>query len=185
MCVCARVWCKAHLGDSECRAPLSLENVEADATLVIDVRVVHLGHKLDFGRLERVVAGELNVELKDSTTVYTYVQHSNAAKRRGSEHVVEIEFLALQHCTGCAWLYLKGESDGPMIVASQWVRSPLLLGPALHCAGGSFSKSFNSFLRRFIVNVCVYVCDWGRTLFKSVGECIQVDGSRSSMTKRG
>lgn len=64
------VWRKAHLGDSECRAPLSLENVEADATLVIDVRVVHLGHKLDFGRLERVVAGELNVELKDSTTVW-------------------------------------------------------------------------------------------------------------------
>jgi hypothetical protein len=38
--------------DGQGRAPLILENVEADATVAVDVGVIDLGCEADFGRLE-------------------------------------------------------------------------------------------------------------------------------------
>ena len=37
-----------------------LEDVEADATVGVDVRVKHFGQELHLGRLVRVVLGKLN-----------------------------------------------------------------------------------------------------------------------------
>ena len=57
------------LGDSECGAPLLFENVEADATVRVDVRVVDPRREVQLWRLERVVTGENNVEEVDATGV--------------------------------------------------------------------------------------------------------------------
>ena len=45
-----------HLGDGECRAPLVLQNVEADDALGVDVAVIDPGAELHFGRLEGIVS---------------------------------------------------------------------------------------------------------------------------------
>jgi len=49
-----------NLADGESRRPLGSENVQADAAVRVDVRVVDLGSEAHLGRLERVVSGEVN-----------------------------------------------------------------------------------------------------------------------------
>ena len=49
-----------HLGDSEGRRPLILQDVQANATVRIDVRVVNSRSEVALGWLERVVSGEVN-----------------------------------------------------------------------------------------------------------------------------
>ena len=55
-----------HLRDSERGTPLLLENVEANATVRIDVRVVDPRCEVNFWWLERVVGGEVDVEEVDA-----------------------------------------------------------------------------------------------------------------------
>ena len=49
-----------HFGDGEGRAPLVLEDVETDASVGVDVRVVDSGAEGDFRGLERIVDRELD-----------------------------------------------------------------------------------------------------------------------------
>jgi len=57
------------LGDGQGRAPLVLQDVQADHSLGVDVAVVDASAELDFGRFEGVVCGEVDVEEEDSTFV--------------------------------------------------------------------------------------------------------------------
>jgi len=52
---------KQNFGNSQSGAPLVTENVEADAAVAVDVRVIDSGRKVDFRRLEGVIRGELNL----------------------------------------------------------------------------------------------------------------------------
>ncbi len=51
------------------RAPLFLQNVQADAAVTVDVWVVDTRREVALGRLERVVCGELDVEEEDPALV--------------------------------------------------------------------------------------------------------------------
>lgn len=57
------------LRDGQCRAPLVPEDIQADAAVRVDVRVVDLGLERDLGRLERVVRGEGDRQEKDTARV--------------------------------------------------------------------------------------------------------------------
>ena len=48
---------------------LTLKNVEADATQLVDIGVVDLGKEADLGRGHGVVIGEEEFELEDATCV--------------------------------------------------------------------------------------------------------------------
>ena len=58
-----------HLGDREAWAPVVLEDVKADTTVGIDVRVVHLRRESYLWWLERIVCREVDVEVKRAATV--------------------------------------------------------------------------------------------------------------------
>lgn len=60
---------KRTLGDRQRRTPLIPQNVEADAAVRVDVGVVDPGGKADFGRLERIIGRELNVEEENAAGV--------------------------------------------------------------------------------------------------------------------
>jgi hypothetical protein len=61
---------KEHLGDSESGAPLVLENIQANATVWIDVRVVDSGSKVAFRWLEWVVSWEVDVQKEDTSSIW-------------------------------------------------------------------------------------------------------------------
>ena len=54
------------LGDGERRAPVALEDIQADASLGVNVAVVDLGLELELGRLEGVIVREGNVQEEDA-----------------------------------------------------------------------------------------------------------------------
>ena len=54
------------LGNGERRAPVALEDIQADASLGVNVAVVDLGLELELGRLEGVVLREGNVQEEDA-----------------------------------------------------------------------------------------------------------------------
>jgi hypothetical protein len=56
------------LGDSECGGPLVLQDVKADGTVRIDVRVVNLRHELELWWLEGVVGGEVDIQEEHTTS---------------------------------------------------------------------------------------------------------------------
>ena len=58
-----------HLAHREGGRPLVLEDVQADATVGVDVGVVDLRDELELRRLERVVRGEVDVQEEDATRV--------------------------------------------------------------------------------------------------------------------
>ena len=58
-----------HLGDQECRAPLVLKDVQADAAKLVDVRVVDFGAEQTLGRNHWVLRREVNFYLVFSTLV--------------------------------------------------------------------------------------------------------------------
>ena len=60
-----------YFGDGERRRPLRPEDVQADAAVGIDVRVVDPRGEGHLGRLERVVRGEMDGQEKDSSLVRT------------------------------------------------------------------------------------------------------------------
>lgn len=53
--------------DRERRTPLVLQNVKANRTVGIDVRMVRLCREINFGRLEGVVGREVNRDCKTYT----------------------------------------------------------------------------------------------------------------------
>ena len=57
------------LGDSESRTPLIFQNVEANATVRVDVRVVNPSCEVTLWGLERVIGGEVDVEEVHATGV--------------------------------------------------------------------------------------------------------------------
>ena len=58
-----------HLRDGQCGRPLVLQDVQADATIRIDVRVVNSRGKVALGRLEGVVSGEVDVQEVDTSGI--------------------------------------------------------------------------------------------------------------------
>ena len=65
---------KKHLGDGECGAPLLLENVEANTTVRINVRVIDACREVDLWWLERVIGGEVNVEEVDTAGIRAVIR---------------------------------------------------------------------------------------------------------------
>ena len=70
-----RDWARAHgaghgrrgtFRDGERRRPLSIQDVQADRSIAVHVRMVYAGGEGDLRRLERVVRGEVNVEEEDA-----------------------------------------------------------------------------------------------------------------------
>ena len=57
------------LGNGQGRTPLVSQNVEADATVRVDVRVVDARSEVNLRRLERVVCGEVDGEEENTTGV--------------------------------------------------------------------------------------------------------------------
>ena len=56
--------------DSECRAPLISQNVQADAAVAVDVWVVDAGGEVDLRWLEWVVCWEVDREEEDAARVW-------------------------------------------------------------------------------------------------------------------
>ena len=58
-----------HFGDGQGGRPLVTQDVEADGAVGVDVWVVDTGGEVDFGRLERVVSGEVDGQEEDAGRV--------------------------------------------------------------------------------------------------------------------
>jgi len=58
-----------HFADRQRRAPLALQDVKANAPVRVHVAVVDLGDELQLRRLERVVGGEIDLELEDTPLI--------------------------------------------------------------------------------------------------------------------
>jgi len=56
--------------DGERRAPLIPQDVQTDAAVAVDVRVVDTGGEVDLRRLERVVGGEVDRKEEDAAGVW-------------------------------------------------------------------------------------------------------------------
>jgi len=56
-------------GDGQRRAPLPVEDVQADASIQVDVGMEHTREKVHLGRLEGVVGREPDVEKEDAAGV--------------------------------------------------------------------------------------------------------------------
>jgi len=56
-------------GNGQRRAPLVTQDVQANATVRVDVRVVDAGCEVNLGRLEGIVCGEVNSEEEDAAGV--------------------------------------------------------------------------------------------------------------------
>ena len=72
-----------HLGDGQRGAPLVLQDVQADRAVLVDVAVVDLRRELALRRLERVIGGEVNLQVKDASLIRCI--------RRASDHGVPVE----------------------------------------------------------------------------------------------
>jgi len=57
------------LGDGECGTPLILQNVEANATIRVDVRVVDSSREVALWGLERIVRREVDVQEVNTSAV--------------------------------------------------------------------------------------------------------------------
>lgn len=58
------------LGDCESRAPLVPQDVQTDAAVRVDVRMVDTGGEVDLWGLEGVVGREVNVEEENASGVW-------------------------------------------------------------------------------------------------------------------
>lgn len=61
---------KQDFRDGQSWAPLVSQDVQADAAVRVDVRVVDAGSEVDLRRLERVVCGEMDGEEENATGVW-------------------------------------------------------------------------------------------------------------------
>ena len=64
-----RTYGEQHFADGERRTPVVLEYVETDGALRVHVAVVDARLEGDLGRLERIVAAEVNVQVEDAVLV--------------------------------------------------------------------------------------------------------------------
>jgi hypothetical protein len=58
-----------HLRDGKRRAPLVLKDVDANASVGVDVWVVNSSCEVNLGRLERIISGEVDVQKVDTSRV--------------------------------------------------------------------------------------------------------------------
>lgn len=58
-----------HLRDAERGAPLTLQNIKADAARCVDIRMVDFGAEGDNGGLEGIVRRETDIEVEESALV--------------------------------------------------------------------------------------------------------------------
>mmetsp|Transcript_11481 Transcript_11481/g.34269 ORF Transcript_11481/g.34269 Transcript_11481/m.34269 type:complete len:229 (-) Transcript_11481:12-698(-) len=68
---------RRRLGDRERGRPLALQDVEADATVAVDVAVVNLRREGHLWRLEGVVGGEVDVQEKDAALIRRLLRAHN------------------------------------------------------------------------------------------------------------
>ena len=59
-------------GDGQGGAPLIAQNVQADATVRVDIGVVNAGGEVDLGRLEGVVGREVYRKEEDTARVWAF-----------------------------------------------------------------------------------------------------------------
>lgn len=62
--------CRHTFGNGQGWGPLVSQNVQADASIAVDVGVVDAGGEVDLGRLERVVCWEVDCEEEDTARVW-------------------------------------------------------------------------------------------------------------------
>lgn len=94
-------------GDGERRAPLVSQDVEANAAVGVDVRVVDAGGEVDLRRLKGVVGREVNGEEEDTARVRRVTldcKSQQLSKKRSLSKIRRME----------------DEHTGPIIVACQW-----------------------------------------------------------------
>jgi hypothetical protein len=162
--------CRRTLRDGERRRPRVLQNVEADAALVVDIAMVYLGRELHLWRLERVVRRELDLETEHAARVRAPVLREGESRQSGSStrmcERAATPFGARQqmlnasvqlHDRMLASCPLRRRCDlgssrgrhrtGPMMDAFHSKRSSPA-GPALQLAGGSRPMSFSSCTER-------------------------------------
>lgn len=112
-----------------------LKDIQADASVGVDVRVVDLGGELDFGWLEGVVGGELDVELEYTSSIRrSFLKWGKIQRENGRRKEMSMG--------GDGWL--TKWLTGPKMVASHSNRLLSCLGPALHEVGGSRAMSASS-----------------------------------------
>jgi len=58
---------KENFGNSQSRAPLVSKNIETDATIAVDIRVVDSSREVDFRGLEGVIRRELDLQEEDAS----------------------------------------------------------------------------------------------------------------------
>lgn len=58
------------LGNGQGWTPLVSQNIQADTTVAVDVRVIDTGCEVDLGRLEGVVCGEMDGEEENTSGVW-------------------------------------------------------------------------------------------------------------------
>ena len=152
-----RDWARAHgaghgrrgtFRDGERRRPLSIQDVQADRSIAVHVRMVYAGGEGDLRRLERVVRGEVNVEEEDAAL----------EGRIAGPHDRRLQECDRWKVTGhtVADVLRKGTRvtaglqslGGGLSGTCQWNKSSPT-GPALHEEGGSLPMSCNSFWIRF------------------------------------
>lgn len=68
-----------HFRDGQRRTPLITQNIQADATIRVDVWVVDAGSEVDLGRLERVVGREVNGQEEDTAGVWRIARSHNCS----------------------------------------------------------------------------------------------------------
>lgn len=66
----SRPWGLLALRDGQSRAPLISQNIQADAAIRVDVRVVDARREVDFRRLEGIVGREVDCEEEDAARVW-------------------------------------------------------------------------------------------------------------------
>lgn len=140
-----------HLGDGERRAPLVPQNIETNAAVGVDVRVVNLRREGHLRRLKGVVRREGYVEEEDATGVGRIRLHRSAmpchaGARSAPPHTGPM--IVACHCTECQ--PPPSPLRGPL---RTWnMLSPV--GPALHELGGSRPRSASSYLQSAPVDAC-------------------------------
>lgn len=64
-------------GDGQSRTPLVPQDIQADAAVGVDIRVVNASGEVDLGRLEWVVGREVNGEEEDTARVGGFARSHN------------------------------------------------------------------------------------------------------------
>jgi len=60
-----------HLSDGQSGGPLILQDIQADTTVGVDVRMVNSSIETDLGRLEGIISGEVNAQEENTSGIGT------------------------------------------------------------------------------------------------------------------